>query len=277
MASPSPVRLWRKPAQANIHNQWSNLFAARKRWVSAASEGRKHATELINAFLSQKYVPVMDLGVLKDMPNIHEKACKKLSYKQDLYEKKLVSSYKEMVTAVSQMVKASKSMRFFIKSSSIGSPIVKFSNHAEVSDDYGDGGGIPVFKCYSVSDFENLAEKFVEMFILELVLKRLIVVELISIKLKEPDKSRWSNEIFEGEFNELKSFDLISEENFELSPPKLKDLPNDSSFLDLSNYSATENVLQVYLTTWLANVNIYTSWVDETVRIMEEEIGAKFS
>lgn len=58
----------------------------------------------------------------------------------------------QQVLAVSQMAKASKSMRCFLKGSA-GSPIVQFCDRPEVMNDTGDGGGVPVFSSFSVSNF----------------------------------------------------------------------------------------------------------------------------
>lgn len=54
--SPSPFRLWRPAAQRNIRNQWSKLLSAKDRWLSASSDGKLHATSVVNAFLSQRRV-----------------------------------------------------------------------------------------------------------------------------------------------------------------------------------------------------------------------------
>ncbi|CBI15027.3 unnamed protein product, partial [Vitis vinifera] len=60
-------------------------------------KGKSHATDLVNSFLSQRYMPAMELGVLSDMPNIRKKACMKLLKQQGLHGSKLLSAYKDMV------------------------------------------------------------------------------------------------------------------------------------------------------------------------------------
>ncbi|RWW81396.1 hypothetical protein BHE74_00010229 [Ensete ventricosum] len=182
--SPSPTRLWRPAAQRNIRNQWSKLLSNKERWASAASEGRSQATSLVNAYLSQRYMPAMELGVLKDMPGIRQKACDKLTRKQvlfpkdlfcfEMYRKLLLSSYNDMVLAVAELVRSARSMRCFLKGP-IASPLAQFSDIPEHENDPGDGGGIPVFSSFSITYFENLAHELVEMFVSELSLKVLII------------------------------------------------------------------------------------------------------
>ena len=52
--SPSVTRLWRPAAQRNLLNQWSKLASYRQQWASSSSKGRSHATDLVNAYLSQR-------------------------------------------------------------------------------------------------------------------------------------------------------------------------------------------------------------------------------
>ncbi|KAJ0982010.1 hypothetical protein J5N97_010265 [Dioscorea zingiberensis] len=280
--SPSPSsRLWRPAAQRNIRNQWSKLLSGKDRWFSAASEGRNHATSLVNAYLSCRYMPHMDLGVLKGMPRIREKACEKLTLKQELYCGKLLSSYKDMVAVVSDLVKASKSMRCFIKGSAASS-LIQFSDTSGDMSDPGDGGGIPVFTHFSISEFENLVQEIVEMFELELSLKRLIVVELLSINEKEVigeqiDVSSWQTELYLGEFDNLQMIGLLSEESFLPLPSRLKDRNSNDNFIGRSCHQRSSEILQVYLTTWLADVNIDVNRIAEIFSIIEEEIQVKLS
>lgn len=53
---------------------------------------------------------------------------------------------------MTQMVRASRSMRYFLKGSST-SPLVQFSGFAADENDLGDGGGVPVFASWSISCF----------------------------------------------------------------------------------------------------------------------------
>uniref|UniRef100_A0A2P2JLD2 Uncharacterized protein MANES_06G086000 n=1 Tax=Rhizophora mucronata TaxID=61149 RepID=A0A2P2JLD2_RHIMU len=98
---PSITRLWRPSAQRNLRNQWSNLNSCRKKWASSSFSARSHANSLVNAYLSQKYMPSMELGVLSDMPDIRKKACLKLFKQQESHRSKLLSSYREMVCMLS--------------------------------------------------------------------------------------------------------------------------------------------------------------------------------
>lgn len=56
----------------------------------------------------------------------------------------------QQVAVVRKMVNASRSMRCYLKQTS-GSPLIQFSSSSVKNDDTGDGGGIPVFKFWSVS------------------------------------------------------------------------------------------------------------------------------
>ncbi|XP_048130889.1 uncharacterized protein LOC115754591 isoform X2 [Rhodamnia argentea] len=266
----SAARLWRPAAQRNLRNQWSKLASCRQQWASASSAGRSHATSLVNAHLSHRYVPSMELGVLKDMPNIRNKACLKLFKQQELHKDKLLSAYKDMVTAVTYMVSASRSMRCFLKGSN-NSQLVQFSVGSEDTNDTGDGGGIPVVTFWSISSFENLAQELVEMFELELSLKEFLIV---GCEVLQPDQSSWSQELYPGEFEDLSQCHLLTSK-CELLPPRLKgcmsDIPPEQGCSQLSR-----ETLQVYLTTWLAEVNIDTHRVGEIFAIVGEEMHVNF-
>lgn len=255
---PSLTRLWRPAAQRNLRNQWSKLVSCRKQWVSSSSSGKSHVTSLVNAHLSQRYMPSMELGVLSDMLNIRKKAGQKLFKQQETFQSKLLSSYKDMVAAVTQMVNASKSMRTFLKGPS-NSALVQFSSFSGDQNDSGDGGGIPVFAFWSISSHEQLAEELVQMFIMELNLKRLLVLELLSTSCNDPqvNELHWSDQLYPGEFDHLSMCNLFSQETCEPVPPKLMDLKSDAPTVR-SNNQPNPEVLQVYITTWLAEVNIDT-------------------
>ncbi|XP_064970176.1 uncharacterized protein LOC135580969 isoform X3 [Musa acuminata AAA Group] len=264
--SASPTRLWRPAAQRNIRNQWSKLLSNKDRWASAASEGRSQATSLVNAYLNQRYMPAMELGVLKDMPGIRQKACDKLSRKQ--------------VLAVAELVKSARSMRCFLKGP-IASPLAQFSDIPEHENDPGDGGGIPVFSSFSITYFENLAHELVKMFLSELSLKRFLVVELLSIKHEEGkgqfDRLKWSDELYSGEFQDLTISGLCSEKNVEPLLPSLRGQQPCASLTTQVDHPLSSDVLQVYLTTWLADVNIDTNRINDIFTIVEEETQVKLS
>ncbi|RVW80370.1 hypothetical protein CK203_042321 [Vitis vinifera] len=267
---PSVIRLWRPAAQRNLRNQWSKLASYRQQWTSTASKGR--------------YMPAMELGVLSDMPNIRKKACMKLLKQQGLHGSKLLSAYKDMtliihlqVAVVTHMVNTSRSMRCFLKGTS-SSPLVQFSSLSEDTNDLGDGGGTPAFLFWPISSFEKLAEELVQMFILELNLKRLLVVELLSISCEEApqdDRYCWSDELYPGEFDDLGICSLHSKEIGELIPPKIIGFESHSPVIR-SNQQPDHEILQVYLTTWLAEVNIDTHRVDEIFAVIGRKCTLAF-
>ncbi|GFP87437.1 hypothetical protein PHJA_000887400 [Phtheirospermum japonicum] len=250
MQSPSPsssaARLWRPAAQRNLKNQWSKLNSLRQDWRSTASTARSHATVVVNSYLSQKYMDGMDFGVLSDMPNIRKKACSKLLKQQELYRGKLLSSYRDMVAVVTHMVNSCKTMRCYFRGTS-SSPLAQFSLLSEGNNDSGDCGGIPVFAFCSISSFEELAWEIVQMFISELIVKRLLVMELLSIydeKVSEITGLHWSDELYDGEFNELRILNLSSEETREPILPCLRNCKSSTSILQ-SKQQQDSNVLQV--------------------------------
>ncbi|EEF47775.1 uncharacterized protein LOC8284444 isoform X1 [Ricinus communis] len=273
----SVTRLWRPAAQRNLRNQWSKLASCRSEWFSCSSAARSHATSLVNAFLSQKYVPSMELGILNEMPDIRNKACSKLFKQQELHQRKLLSSYKDMVAVVTRMVNVSRLMRCYVKGPS-SSPILQFSTSSENNDDNGDGAGIPVFAFWSISYFEQLAEELVQMFTSELNLKRLLVAELLTLSCEGPQLNElcWSYELYPGEFNDLSICNLYSIETCKPVPPGLVGRKYEMPTMQFKNQPNRE-VLQVYLTTWLAEVNIDTHRVDEIFAIIGDEMHVSLS
>ncbi|CAN6992035.1 unnamed protein product [Brassica oleracea var. botrytis] len=270
-SSSSSMRLWRPAAQRNLRNQWSKLSTFRQQWVAACSGGKSHATSLVNAYLSQTFVPAMKFGALSDMVGIKEKTLKKLSKQQSSCRIKLLSSYKEMVAVVVEMVNVSRSLRCYMKPS--GGSIIQFSGSKEDSDDGGDCGGIPVFNFLNVSAFETMAEELVEMFKREVMLKRLLVMELVSLSCEVP--LSWSAELYHGEFDDLSKCSLYS---MEVDAPILPRLREDN--LGISSVShtnqPTSEILQIYLTTWLAEINVDSHRMDEILAMVGEEIRLAF-
>ncbi|XP_042947277.1 uncharacterized protein LOC122280443 [Carya illinoinensis] len=281
-STPSPLpslmsRLWRPAAQRNLRNQWSKLASHRQQWASSSSSGKSHANSLVNAHLSQRYMPSLELGVLNDMPDIRKKACRKLCKQQERYRIKLLSSYKDMVAAVIQMVNACRSMRCYQTGTS-NCTLVQFSNSAGDQNDTGDGGGVSVFVFLSISSHEKLAKQLVRMFIMELNVKRLLVLELLSISCEVPQDIglHWGDQLYQGEFDNLSTLNLFSEETCEPVPPKLMDRKSDTPAVQCKNQPNPE-VLQVYLTTWLAEVNINAHRIDEIFSLIGEEMHVSLS
>ncbi|XP_021287326.1 uncharacterized protein LOC110418810 [Herrania umbratica] len=277
MPPPSLARQWRIAAQRNLRNQWSKMASNRQQWLSSSSSARTHATSLVNAYLSQKYMPLMELGALKDMPDIRNKASFKLFEQQELHRSKFLSSYKDMVAVVMHMVNASKSMRSFLKVASSNS-LVQFSSSSEDINDTGDCGGIAVFRFWSISSFEKSAEELSRMFKLELSLKRFLLLELLSIgcEVSQVNRLCWSDELYPGEFSDLKVCNLYSEETSEPVHPRLKDCKSDMPAFQSSRHPDHE-ILQVYITTWLAEVNIDVHRVDEIFAVTGEEMHISLS
>ncbi|KAL5664242.1 hypothetical protein ACJX0J_024350, partial [Zea mays] len=132
-------------------------------------------------------MPATDLGVLKDMPGIRDKANSKLVLREEQYSGMLLSAYKEMVRQLSYLVEASHSMRCFSKAAPNYTPHIN-----------------------------------VYMFYSEQKLKRLLLLEFLSIALKEgvelETSLNWGDELYDGESNELQSIGLQSGDAY--SPPE---------------------------------------------------------
>ncbi|KAM6564958.1 hypothetical protein CsatB_024956 [Cannabis sativa] len=272
--APSVLRLWRPAAQRNLRNQWSKLSSLRKEWNSSSSNGRSLATSLVNTYLNEKFMPSMELGALSDIPDIRKTASWKLFKQFELYRSKLLTSYKKLVAVVTQMSKVSKSMRCYLKGTGNAS-LVEFCSSSEDINDSGDGGGFPVFVFRSISCFEKLSEELVQMFILELNLKRFLVVELLSLSCESSNVKRlnWSDELYPGEFDDLKVCNLYSEETSGPVQPRLAVSQSDVSISRRDNRQLNHNnTMEVYLTTWLAEVNICSRRVNGIFAEIGEEI-----
>ncbi|XP_027331635.1 uncharacterized protein LOC113847012 [Abrus precatorius] len=219
-------------------------------------------------------MPNTELGVLSDMPDIRKKACLKLFKRQELHRRKLLLSYKDMVGVVSDMINVIRSMRCFFKGSN-NSPLLQFSCNSEDQSDFGDGGGIPVFAFFSITSHEKFAEELLQMFSLELCLKRLLVLEFLSIgrDTSQVNQLYWSAQLYADEFKDLRNCNLYCEATHGPVSPRLRDGKSNMVALRFDNQPNPE-VLQVYLTTWLAEVNIDTLRVNEIFAVAGEEMHA---
>ncbi|KAK2974595.1 hypothetical protein RJ640_003270, partial [Escallonia rubra] len=252
------------------------------------------------------YMKDMELGVLSDMPNIKKKACQKLFKQQEIHHSKLLSSYKSMVAVLIHMANTCRSMRCYLKGMT-GSPLVQFSSCSENNNDSGDGGGIPVFTFWSVSvygmfsfatlllyftlkkvmivifsDFREISPgafsdvcvgiKFEGTDINE---QRLLVMELLSLRCEEAPQVNglhWSDELYQGEFHDLSECNLYSGEVCEPVLPKFEGWKSETS-----NQRPVREVLEVYLTAWLADANIDKYRVDEIFDVVGEEMHVALS
>ncbi|XP_027123563.1 uncharacterized protein [Coffea arabica] len=242
------IRLWGPAAQRNLRNQWSKLASLWQDWQSCSSATRSQATTLVNSYLSQKYMDAMDLGILSGMLSIRKKASSKL--------------FKQQVGVVTQMVNTSRSMRCYLKGTT-NSPLAQFSLSSENENDTGDGGGAPVFTFWPISLFEKAAQDLVQIFVSELNFKRLLVMELLSLGDERiPDLSSlcWSDELYPGEFDDLRTCSLYSHG---ASKPVLPSLGKGEVESFQPRHQQDRNVLQIYLTTLIAEVNVERSRVDE--------------
>ncbi|XP_019254797.1 PREDICTED: uncharacterized protein LOC109233394 isoform X3 [Nicotiana attenuata] len=254
--SAQDIRRWRPAAQRNLRNQWSKLAALRTQWFSLSSTARSYATSVVNSHLSQRYMDAMDLGVLTDMPDIRKKACRKLFKQQETYRNNLWSSYKDMVAVVTQMVNVSKSMRCYRKGTN-GSALTEFS----------------------LFPGEKLALELVQMFVSETNIKRLLVMEICSIgseEFSQVDRLKWSDHFYVGEFEDLLKCNSNSNEVLNQLVPRLESCNSRTSPMQSSN-QLESNILQVYLTTWLAEVNVDRFRIGELFAMVGEEMHVTIS
>ncbi|XP_020519129.1 uncharacterized protein LOC18428013 isoform X3 [Amborella trichopoda] len=218
---------------------------------------------------------ILDNTCLRQKPlNCNQRLCS-----LEHYREQLLLSYSELVSTVCQMVRASQSMRCFLKGS-LDSPIVEFCSQPGNSDDCGDGRGVPVFSYLSVTYFESLAQELTQMFVLELNLKRLLVAALCCITCDDGINTQanvlnWSNELFPGEFENMGSIGLLNEESCLPIPPCIQGRENGDTNMERLSQHPEREVMQVYLTVWLAEVNINTRRVDEIIAMVEEEMQLK--
>ncbi|CAN6845596.1 unnamed protein product [Brassica oleracea] len=126
-----------------------------------------------------------------------EKTLKKLFKQQSSYRIKLLSSYKEMNGVVVEMVNVSStSLTCYMKPSRVAGRLhsslalrkIQMMLETAVASLY------LIFLNFSA--FEKMAEELVEMFKREVILKRLLVMELVSLscEVPQPDKFSWSAE-----------------------------------------------------------------------------------
>ncbi|EPS72003.1 hypothetical protein M569_02757 [Genlisea aurea] len=273
----SAARLWRPAAQRNLKNQWSKLNSLRRDWCTAASAARSHATSIVNSYLSIRYLNEMEYGVLRDMPNIQEKAGSKLSRQQELCNAKLLSSYKDMVRFTVNMASVCKSMRCYL-SKSTNSMLIQFSSSPDDEENgAGDLEGIPVFAFYSIASFEERAWEVVHMFISELILKRLLVLEFLSLH-RDAVEREWADEFYDGEFDDLRMLNLYSDQVKAPVTPPCKSSSASFNFIQSKQQKQQQgsSVLQIYLTIWMVNVNIDECRVEEIFGIVGSEMDVDF-
>ncbi|CAN6585078.1 unnamed protein product [Malus baccata var. baccata] len=130
----------------------------------------------------------------------------------------------------------------------------------------------------SYKDMKKLQRELVQMLISELNLKRLLVVELLSVSCKVPAVNTlhwWSDELYPGEFGDLSICNLYSGETCRPVYPTLDDQQPDMPATQC-NQQPDYDVLQVYLATWLAEVNA-SHRVDEIYAEVGKEMHVKLS
>lgn len=206
----------------------------------------------------------MDFGVLKAMKGIQANSCKKFFHQGEVSFMELLKKFKELVENLSAMLKAKGRMRAYLRRPS--GNLVEFSDQRHLSEDTGDGDGLPVFSALSVSTHEMLAQELIDMFVTEIKIKWLIVSELHSLFYSgvevDSTKKVASTELMQNIYVEttLKLPEIFNKEHDALSMQQG------------SGAKVKREVLQVYLTAWLAEVNIRKSRKDEILRVVSEEM-----
>ncbi|XP_017241613.1 uncharacterized protein LOC108214242 isoform X3 [Daucus carota subsp. sativus] len=104
---------------------------------------------------------------------------------------------------------------------------------------------------------------------------RLLVIEFFSISNEDARKDNelsWQDELYSGEFDDLSKCNLYSTEACAPLLPTIKGRKPGKLKLQ-AEHQPDEDVLQVYLTTWLADVNIDKCRVDEILTSVAEEMN----
>lgn len=107
--------------------------------------------------------------------------------------------------------------------------------------------------------------------------QRLLVIEFLSLRSKEdPIIKRlcWSDEIYQGEFDNLSRCKLDCSEVSESAPLKLYARISDTPMQP--NCQPDSDILQVYLTAWLTDVNIDKNRVEDIFSEVGEEMHVNF-
>ncbi|KAG0491330.1 hypothetical protein HPP92_004728 [Vanilla planifolia] len=133
----------------------------------------------------------------------------------------------------------------------------------------------------SYKGHEDLAGELVKMFTRELSLKRFLVMDLLFSTSMEDGRQEgifsWSDELYTGEFNDLRSTGMLVHDGFYLSPPQIMDWQSSDPSNREPLISPSHEVLQVYLTTWLADLNIEMHRVSEIFSVVGDAIGVKLA
>jgi uroporphyrinogen-III decarboxylase len=77
---------------------------------SAVSEGRRHATALTNAVLTEAHLPALPLGLLAGVPNLRQAAAAKLVQQQTTALQELAACLQQLQAAVAGLAEASASL-----------------------------------------------------------------------------------------------------------------------------------------------------------------------
>lgn len=200
------------------------------------------------------------------MNGIHSKAHTKLLYLGEASFLDLLTSYKSLVESLTAMQKAKGAMRTYLKGPVTG-PFVEFTDQQHLDSDAGDGDGLAVFSALSVYTHEMLAQELLDMFIAEIKIKWLVILELYFLLYSGVDdyKKAETKKLMYGAHVESAS-----------KLPGIFDgeLEHDAFVATQqgSGGNVKREVLEVYLTAWLAEVNIRNSRKSEILRVVSEEM-----
>ncbi|MCO5560798.1 hypothetical protein L7F22_014418 [Adiantum nelumboides] len=159
-------------------------------------------------------------------------------------------------------------MRTYLKGPATGN-LIEFSDQQHLDKDAGDGDGLAVFSTLSVYTHEMLSQELLDMFIPEIKIKWLIISELNSLLYMGVDDHH------PRKLDSLKLMDKVHAEAA-LKLPWLFDtrLEHDAVVPthQRPGYSVKREVLQVYLTAWLTEVNIRKGRKDEILKVVTKTV-----
>ncbi|KAL4452097.1 hypothetical protein ABPG75_007759 [Micractinium tetrahymenae] len=119
MATPLDLRNRRREAQRAVRLAVNAVNAALDEWADAVGDGRRAATELTNAALTQLHLPALPLGLLGDAPGLRPAAAAKLRAQQDASLAALAACLQRLHGAVAGLAEATASLQHLLDAEAV--------------------------------------------------------------------------------------------------------------------------------------------------------------
>ncbi|KAL4437496.1 hypothetical protein ABPG77_003477 [Micractinium sp. CCAP 211/92] len=111
MATPLDLRNRRREAQRAVRLAVNTVNAALDEWARAVGDGKRAATALTNAALTQLHLPALQLGLLGDAPGLRPAAAAKLQAQQDASLAALALCLQQLQGVVASLADAAASLQ----------------------------------------------------------------------------------------------------------------------------------------------------------------------